>query len=67
MPGSLAGVTALGDRILFGSDFPSISYAYAHQVEALITLGLGDSWLRGVCWRNAEGLWGLDWKRARQR
>jgi predicted TIM-barrel fold metal-dependent hydrolase len=56
----LPRLVALGDRILFGSDFPSIPYAYAHQVEALAALGLGDEWLRGVFWRNAARLWGLD-------
>jgi hypothetical protein len=48
----------LGDRVLLGSDFPSIPYAYAHQLESLDSLGLGDAWLRGVCWDNAVRLFG---------
>lgn len=49
---------ALQDRILFGSDFPNIPYPYAHQVEALDRLGLGDDWLRSVLWRNGAALFG---------
>jgi predicted TIM-barrel fold metal-dependent hydrolase len=46
----------LGDRVLLGSDFPSIPYAYAHQLESLEGLGLGEAWLRAVCWENASRL-----------
>ncbi len=46
----------LGDKVLLGSDFPNIPYAYAHQLESLERLGLGDDWLRRVCWHNAERL-----------
>lgn len=42
----------LQQRILLGSDFPSIPYSYAHQVESLARLELGDDWLRDVCWGN---------------
>jgi uncharacterized protein len=42
----------LRDKVLLGSDFPNIPYAYAHQLEALAALGLGDDWLRAVCWDN---------------
>ncbi|WP_434592147.1 amidohydrolase family protein [Streptomyces sp. A5-4] len=49
----------LGDRILLGTDFPNIPYAYGHQLEALERLGLGDDWLRAVCYRNAARLFGL--------
>lgn len=48
----------LGHRILFGSDFPNIPYPYAHQVEAVERLGLGEEWLRRVCWENAAALLG---------
>jgi uncharacterized protein len=48
----------LQERILLGSDFPSIPYPYAHQVEALARLGLGDDWLRAVCWHNGARLIG---------
>ena len=46
----------LGDRVLFGSDFPNTPYAFAHQVEALLRLELGDQWLRGVLHDNASRL-----------
>ncbi|MGQ0845384.1 MAG: amidohydrolase family protein [Sporichthyaceae bacterium] len=47
----------LADRILFGSDFPTIPYAYAHQVAAIASLGLGESWLRAVFYLNALAVW----------
>jgi uncharacterized protein len=47
-----------GGRILFGSDFPNISYEYAHQLEALTALDFGDEWLREVCWHAATRLLG---------
>lgn len=50
----------LSDRIVLGSDFPNIPYPYAHQIDALARLGLGDEWLRGVLWRNPVRLLGLD-------
>jgi predicted TIM-barrel fold metal-dependent hydrolase len=46
----------LRDRVLLGSDFPNIPYPYAHQVEALERLGLGDDWLRAVLWENGAAL-----------
>jgi uncharacterized protein len=49
----------LGDRILLGSDFPNIPYPYVHQLDALERLGLGDEWLRGVCYENGARLFGL--------
>ncbi len=49
----------MGHRVLFGSDFPNTPYAFAHQVEALTRLDLGDAWLRGVLHDNASGLLAL--------
>lgn len=46
----------LGDRILFGTDFPNIPYPYVHALEALARLDLGDDWLRAVCHHNAARL-----------
>ena len=46
------------DVVLLGSDFPTLPYPYAHQLEALERLGLGDDWLRAVCWENGERLLG---------
>ena len=48
----------LRDKVLLGSDFPNIPYAYAHQLEALAGLGLGEDWLRAVCWENGQALIG---------
>ena len=48
----------LQDRILFGTDFPNIPYAYAHQVEALQRLELGDDWMADVLWNNGAALFG---------
>ncbi len=54
----LPRLLALGDKVLLGSDFPAIPYAYAHQLEVLDALGMGEEWLRGVCWSNAARLFG---------
>lgn len=47
------------DRIVLGTDFPTIPYAYAHQLEALHRLDLGEDWLRGVLHDNGARLLGL--------
>lgn len=49
----------LQQRILFGTDFPNIPHRYAHQIDALVRLDLGDDWLRDVCWNNAARLFGI--------
>ena len=49
----------LGDRVVLGSDFPNTPYPYAHQLEALVRLDLGDDWLRGVLHDNGARLLGL--------
>ena len=55
-PRDLLGRLAdLQPKVLLGSDFPTIPYAYAHQLEALARLDLGDDWLRAVCWENGAG------------
>lgn len=56
--GLLGRLADLGDRILLGSDFPTIPYPYVHQLEGLQRLDLGDDWLRAVCWHNAAALVG---------
>jgi predicted TIM-barrel fold metal-dependent hydrolase len=51
---------ALGDRILFGSDFPNIPYGYLEAMSVLTRLdGIDDDWLRGVLYGNAARLFGL--------
>jgi predicted TIM-barrel fold metal-dependent hydrolase len=51
---------ALQDKVLFGTDFPNIPYAYAHQIEALGRLDLGDDWMRAVLWHNGAELFGVE-------
>ena len=48
-----------GEQILLGTDFPNIPYPYMHQLESLDRLGLGDDWLRAVCYHNAVRMFGL--------
>lgn len=50
----------LGDRVLFGSDFPTIPHHYAAQVRGVAKLGFGDDWLRAALWHNARRLLPLD-------
>jgi len=52
-------LAALGDRVVFGSDFPTIPHAFAAQVSGLADLGLGNDWLRGVLWHNGVRLFRL--------
>lgn len=54
--GVVPRLLGLQDKILFGTDFPNIPYAYAHQVEVLARLDLGDDWLRDVLWNNGAEL-----------
>jgi predicted TIM-barrel fold metal-dependent hydrolase len=46
----------LAGKVFLGSDFPNIPYPYAHQLEALHRLGLGQDWLDAVTWDNAATL-----------
>ncbi len=48
----------LQDKVLLGTDFPTIPHPYAHQLEGLARLNLGDDWLRAVCWGNGFELFG---------
>lgn len=58
-PSDRGRLTDLTDRILLGTDFPNIPYPYAHQLDALANLGLGDDWLRAVWHGNAARLFDL--------
>src|SRR5688572_19909030 len=51
---------ALRDKVILGRDLPSIPYAYAHQLEALHRLELGEDWLRAVLWENGARLFGVE-------
>jgi predicted TIM-barrel fold metal-dependent hydrolase len=53
----------LGDKILYGSDFPNLPYPYEQQFDGLERLlgqapGLDEDWLRKVCWHNGVRLFG---------
>ena len=41
--------------MLLGFDFPNIPYDYAHQLDALEKLELGEGWLRAVLWKTLCG------------
>lgn len=56
----VARLGALGEKILLGTDFPTIPYPYFHQLEVLARLDLGEDWLRAVCWENAAALLGVE-------
>ena len=59
-PSERSRLTALGDKILWGSDYPNVPYPYAEALEALTRLDLGEDWLRAVCYRNAAELFGIE-------
>ncbi|MCU1658720.1 MAG: amidohydrolase 2 [Pseudonocardiales bacterium] len=59
VPAEAAAILAARpDRVVLGSDFPNIPYAYAEQLAALERLGIDDDWLRAVCWDNGLRLLG---------
>lgn len=51
-------LAAAGDRVLLGTDFPTIIGSYSHQLRALRDLDFGADWLRAVCHGNAARLLG---------
>jgi predicted TIM-barrel fold metal-dependent hydrolase len=57
-PSLLPRLADLREKVLLGSDFPTIPYPYLHQLESLAALDLGESWLRAVCWDNGARLFG---------
>jgi predicted TIM-barrel fold metal-dependent hydrolase len=58
-PSLLPRLVDLRDKVLLGSDFPTIPYPYLHQLESLARLDLGEEWLRAVCWDNGARLFGM--------
>jgi hypothetical protein len=47
----------MGDRILFGSDFPNIPYSYADAMRAVTRVPqIDDAWPRAVFYENAAAL-----------
>ncbi|MGY2082816.1 amidohydrolase family protein [Blastococcus sp. SYSU DS0539] len=59
-PADRPRLAALREKILLGSDFPSIPYPYAHQLQALHRLDLGEEWLRAVLWHNGARLFTIE-------
>jgi predicted TIM-barrel fold metal-dependent hydrolase len=56
----LGRLRGLGDKILFGSDFPNIPYSYADALRSLTELAdMDENWLRGVLYHNAVQLFSL--------
>jgi predicted TIM-barrel fold metal-dependent hydrolase len=56
-PSQLPRLRQLGDRILFGSDFPNIPYGYADAMRSITRVpGIDDEWLRKVFYENAAAL-----------
>ncbi len=47
------------DRILYGTDFPNIPYAWDREVRALAGAGLSEEDLAAVLGQNAKTLWGI--------
>lgn len=58
-PECLERIAEHPERVLLGTDFPNIPHPYAHQLQALDRLGLGDTWLKQVCYANGAALLGL--------
>ena len=52
-------LTNLRDKVVLGTDFPSIPYSYSHQIEALVEWGMDDEWMRGALWHTPRRLVGL--------
>jgi hypothetical protein len=52
----IAQYADLQDRVVLGTDFPNIPYAYGDQLAALEAFGHTADWLRAVCWYNGERL-----------
>jgi uncharacterized protein len=59
-PSLLPRLVDLREKVLLGSDFPTIPYPYVHQLESLARLDLGEEWLRSVCWDNGARLFGMN-------
>jgi len=49
-----------GDRVLFGTDFPNIPYAWDRELQRLLQLGLGAARMKRLLGLNAAALYGID-------
>jgi len=59
-PALLGRLEALAGKILFGSDFPTIPYAFSHAVEGILRLPLSDPAKRAILHGNAAALFGVE-------
>lgn len=46
----------LDHKVVLGTDFPSIPYSYAHQIEVLHSWDLGAGWMRNALWNTPARL-----------
>ncbi|MCB9672539.1 MAG: amidohydrolase [Alphaproteobacteria bacterium] len=56
---ALALVRKRWDRVLYGTDFPNLPYAWDREVRRLVDLGLPEDRLAAVLGGNAARVWGL--------
>jgi hypothetical protein len=47
------------DRIMYGSDFPSIPYAWDRELNELKAAGITRDLLGRICWKNAADFFDL--------
>ena len=48
------------DRIMYGSDFPNIPYAWDRELKSISRAGLEAAALEGVLWKNAASFYGFE-------
>jgi predicted TIM-barrel fold metal-dependent hydrolase len=48
------------ERVMYGSDFPNIPYAWDRELKALAISGLGPAALERVCHKNAQEFFGIE-------
>lgn len=54
--GYVETMAELANKVVLGTDFPTIPYSYSHQIVALHNWGLGEEWMRNVLWYNPQRL-----------
>ena len=59
VPGAVDVVKARPDRVLYGSDFPNVPYAWDRELKCIARLGLPDRALELLLAENARQLFGL--------
>jgi predicted TIM-barrel fold metal-dependent hydrolase len=52
-------VRAHPDRVLYGTDFPNVPYAWNHELSALAAIDLPDEALHAILGGNARRLFGI--------